>query len=95
MRDADNFFHAWCGLQSLDFTAMFLTLADNANHGSLLAPAGMRLEAAFLDALHHVIDLLFGRIYGHVDNHDLLPVGLNGLRLCYPCRLVGRRLVRS
>jgi fatty acid desaturase len=69
MRDADNFFHTRRGLQRFELASMLFAFAHDANHGSFLSAAQMRIEAALLYAFHYMIDLLFRCIYSHIDDH--------------------------
>ncbi len=56
-------------MQRFELASMLFACAHDANHGSFLSAAQMRIEAALLDAFHHMIDLLFRRIYSHIDDH--------------------------
>ena len=61
--------HAGGGPQRLEFAAVLLGVANDADHGSLLSAADVGLAAEFLDAIHYVVDLFFGGLLAHVQNH--------------------------
>ena len=68
LRDGNQRGHARSDLQRFQLAAP-PAATDRADHGAFGAADDVGLEAAFLDSLDHVLDLLLGGVRTHIHDH--------------------------
>jgi hypothetical protein len=70
LRDRDYVVHARRDRKRLNFMAP-PAASDGRDNGALRTARHVRLKSGFADALHDVVDLLFGGAVGHIHNHGM------------------------
>jgi hypothetical protein len=69
MRDSHDFFHPRRGAQREQLLTPAIAIANDADHGPLLAANQVRFVAALLDALDDMVNVFVRCSTQHVENH--------------------------
>src|SRR6185437_14023125 len=75
LRNRHQLFNARRGQQRFEFGAA-AAASDGSDHRTLGAANRVRLKAALLDAIDHVLNLLFRSVAAHIHDHFSMPPGL-------------------